>query len=222
MSSEKFETLDEDVSVLIDILLKKRETKLDSSHGEEKKQVIQDLERGCDEARQTLFEMEVEARAAPGSFRSEMMARVRKHQETINKLSQSIKNARKSEMNMINARETLFENRQNRSIDDALQRTVRQGTEVLERTSQSLARSTQVALETEEIGTGVIQDLGQQREVLVRTRDRLTETDVELGRSRRILRSMYREAIKNKLILIVIILLEIGILAGLVYYKFFS
>ena len=99
------------MSVLIDILLKKRETKLDSSHGEEKKQVIQDLERGCDEARQTLFEMEVEARAAPGSFRSEMMARVRKHQETINKLSQSIKNARKSEMNMINARETLFENR---------------------------------------------------------------------------------------------------------------
>jgi len=140
MSSEKFETLDEgiflkhffaleqkkfgthttnhnvftlllDVSVLVDILLKKRETKLDSSHGEEKKQVIQDLERGCDEARQTLFEMEVEARAAPGAFRSEMMARVRKHQETINKLSQSIKNARKSEMNMINARETLFENR---------------------------------------------------------------------------------------------------------------
>lgn len=100
-----------DVTVLIDILLKKRETKLDNSHGEEKKQVIQDLERGCDEARQTLFEMEVEARAAPGSFRSEMMARVRKHQETTNKLSQSIKNARKSETNMIYARETLFENK---------------------------------------------------------------------------------------------------------------
>ena len=37
-------------------------------------------------------------------------------------------------------------------------------------------------METEEIGVSTIEELGQQREVLVRTRDRLTETDIELGR----------------------------------------
>lgn len=111
---------------------------------------------------------------------------------------------------------------QNRGINDALQTTVRQGTAILERTSQSLYRTKQVALESEEIGTGVIQELSQQREVLVRTRDRLTDTDAELGRSRRILRSMSRVALTNKLVLIGIILLEMCILAGLVYYKFFS
>ena len=111
---------------------------------------------------------------------------------------------------------------QNRGIDDALQTTVRQGTAVLERTSQSLYRTTQVALESEEIGTGVIQELSQQREVLVCTRERLTDTDAELGRSRRILKSMSRVAMTNKLVLIVIILLEVCILAGLIYYKFFS
>ena len=107
-----------------------------------------------------------------------------------------------------------------------------------------------MALETEEIGAGVIQvlwlfesfhyfdldkqrlsllnfvdliqDLDQQRETLTRTRDRLMDTDLELGRSRRILRSMYMVALTNKLVLILIILLELGILAGLVYYKFFS
>ena len=66
MSSEKFETLDEDVAVLIEVLLKKKESKLGSCHGEEKKQIIQELERGCDEAQQALFDMEVEARA--GSY----------------------------------------------------------------------------------------------------------------------------------------------------------
>jgi vesicle transport through interaction with t-SNAREs protein 1 len=111
---------------------------------------------------------------------------------------------------------------QSRGIDDALQTTIRQGTAILERTSQSLYRTTQVALESEDIGTGVIQELSQQREVLIRTRDRLSDTDAELGRSRRILKSMSRVAMTNKLVLIVIILLEMCILSGLIYYKFFS
>ena len=227
MSSEKFETLDEDVQVLFEILQKKFETRLEQCFGEETKQVIADIERGIDEAKQAIFDMEAEARAAPGSFRMSMMGRIRAHQDTITKFSLLIKSSKQAEMSMATSRGTLFENQpagyyQNQGIDNALQSTVRQGTAILERTSQSLYRTTQVALESEEIGTGVVQELSQQREVLVRTRDRLTDTDAELGRSRRILKSMSRVALTNKLVLIVIILLEISILAGLIYYKFFS
>ncbi|KAK4022078.1 hypothetical protein OUZ56_007565 [Daphnia magna] len=227
MSSEKFETLDEDVQGLFEVLQRKCTGRLEQCFGEEKKQIIADVERGIDEARQAIFEMEAEARAAPGSFRTEMMGRVRKHQDTASKLALLIKSSKQAEMSLASSRGAMFENHsvgynQNRGIDNALQATVRQGTAVLERTSQSLHRTTQVALESEEIGTGVIQELSQQREVLVRTRDRLTVTDAELGRSRRILRSMSRVALTNKLVLICIILLEICILAGLVYYKFFS
>jgi hypothetical protein len=75
MSSEKFETLDEDVQVLLEILQKKCSGKLEQCFGEEKKQVIADVERGLDEARQAIFEMEAEARAAPGSFRMDMIGR---------------------------------------------------------------------------------------------------------------------------------------------------
>ena len=49
---------------------------------------------------------------------------------------------------------------------------------------------------------------------------RLVETDVELGRSRRILRKMYLNVFTNKIVLILIIVLEICILAGLLYWKF--
>lgn len=227
MSSEKFETLDEDVQVLLDILQKKLETRLEQCFGQEKKQTIAEIERGIDEAKQAIFDMEVEARAAPGPFRMDMLARTRAHQETISKFALLIKSSKQTEMATASSRGALLENRppgyyHNREIDEALQSTVRQGTTMLERTSQSLYRTTQVALESEQIGTGVVQELSQQREVLVRTRDRLAETDQELSRSRRILRSMSRVALTNKLVLIVIIILELGILAGLVYYKFFS
>jgi len=219
MSSEKFETLDEDVQVLLEILNRKYETQLEQSHGEGKKAVIADIERGIDEAKQAVFEMEAEARSAPGSYRINMNSRIRRHQDVIKKFS--LKLAFKPRVDEQSSRKALLENNVS-MMDDRVRRTVLQGSEALERTSQSLFRSTQIALETEEIGTGVIGELGQQREVLVRTRERLMDTDIELGKSRRILGSMYRVAISNKLILVLIIFTEAAILAGLIYYKFFS
>ena len=69
-------------------------------------------------------------------------------------------------------------------------------------------------------GNEIIHDLGSQRETLERTRTRLVETDLELSRSRRILKKMYVNVFSNKIILIVIILIEIGILSGVLYWKY--
>ena len=62
--------------------------------------------------------------------------------------------------------------------------------------------------------------MGTQREALERTRARLIESDVELGRARRIVKKMYLNVFSNRIILIVIILIEVGILCGVVYWKF--
>ena len=78
----------------------------------------------------------------------------------------------------------------------------------------------QVAVETEAVGHEIIGDLGAQRETLERTRTRLVETDVELGRSRKILRKMYLNVFSNKIVLILIILIEVCILGGLLYWKY--
>ena len=69
-------------------------------------------------------------------------------------------------------------------------------------------------------GNEIIGDLGAQRETLERTRARLIESDLELGRSRRILKKMYLNVFSNKIILIVIIIIEIAILGGVIYYKY--
>lgn len=49
-----------------------------------------------------------------------------------------------------------------------------QGTESLTNASQSIERSQRIANETEQIGNDIIEELGEQREQLDRTRDRVS------------------------------------------------
>ena len=95
------------------------------------------------------------------------------------------------------------------------------GISILERTGDSLARAESVARESEQIGTAVITELGEQRESLVRTRDRLDGTNQELKRASRILSSINRRVLTNKCLLIFIIIFEIAILLGVIYYRIF-
>ncbi|KAL1461309.1 hypothetical protein WDU94_013216 [Cyamophila willieti] len=100
--------------------------------------------------------------------------------------------------------------------------TLRESNQALLRTGQSILRSEQAALEAEAIGTGVISELGVQRESLVRARDRLVETDLHVSRSRRMIVAIRRRVFYNKLFLIFIILVESISLSVLLYLKIFK
>lgn len=50
-----------------------------------------------------------------------------------------------------------------------------QGTESLNNASKSIERSQQIAAETDMIGTDIIEELGEQRDQLDRTRDRVSK-----------------------------------------------
>ena len=96
-----------------------------------------------------------------------------------------------------------------------------QGTDSLNRATQSIERSHRIAAETDQIGSEIIEELGEQRDQLERTKSRLVNTSENLSKSRKILRSMSRKVTINKLLLSIVILLELAILGGLVYYKVF-
>lgn len=96
-----------------------------------------------------------------------------------------------------------------------------EGNAALERSSQSVARSQTIAVESEQIGTEVISDLGEQRERLLRAKGRLSQTDEELNKTQKILTIMRMRVLTNKIVLIFIILLEIVILGITVYLKYF-
>lgn len=106
--------------------------------------------------------------------------------------------------------------------DERNRQLVLDGRAVLERTGESIARSTQIAIETENIGTEVISELGEQRETLLRAKSRLTNADEQLDSAKSILRRMRRNVLYNKLILILIIILEVAILGTMSYIRFFK
>ncbi|XP_071566727.1 vesicle transport through interaction with t-SNAREs homolog 1B [Temnothorax nylanderi] len=95
------------------------------------------------------------------------------------------------------------------------------GNAALERSAQSVARSQAVAAESEQIGTEVISELGEQRDRLLRAKRRLSQTDEELNKTRKILNVMRLKVLTNKIVLISIILLELVILGIIVYLRFF-
>jgi len=65
---------------------------------------------------------------------------------------------------------------------------------------ESLARSTQIAIETEQIGTNVLTELAGQGEQLRRTNERLDDTNVALSKSRKLLNKLANGIFYNKVI----------------------
>ncbi|XP_022105289.1 vesicle transport through interaction with t-SNAREs homolog 1B-like [Acanthaster planci] len=223
MSSEKFERYQEELLTLYEDLKYRVEVTIPKYDGEERKKLIRHAERGLEEAAIVLQEMEEEAKPAPGSYRSQMVAKVRNYRRELDKITRDLKRASDGRGNRSELfhSQSSFENKVNVAQSNQRARLL-QGQETLNRTSDSLARTHQIAAETDEIGVGIIDELDGQKEQLLNARDKLEDMDHSLGKSKRILNSMGRRIITNKLILMAVILVELVILGVVVYLKFFS
>jgi len=174
-----------------------------------------------EEARVILEEMEHEARTAPLKFRGEMLGKVRSCREAVGKLNIQLRRTSKATVpSSFTSSSTASGGTKHNTTDELIQSQILEGTMALDRTTQSIVRSQQVAFETEAVGEEIMGDLGTQREVLERTRNRIAETDNEINKSRKILRRLYIGVYHNKILMIIIIIIEVAVLAGLVYYKF--
>lgn len=87
--------------------------------------------------------------------------------------------------------------------DDQRQRLL-ENTERIERTGSRLTQGYRLALETEQMGAQVLQDLHQQRETIHNTRNRLRETNADIGLSSRVLNSIWVRGIRDKFILYIV------------------
>jgi len=220
MSSEQFENNEDDLSTLLTSLTSRVETRLTRLVGEERKSAVRECEREIDEAEALIKEMREEASVAPPQYRSQMMSKVRKSEQEISAIKRSL-----SKYSQSAARDSLLSGGaagRNASLETQQRSLLLQGTQALSRGSESLARTQQIAAETDAIGNDILEDLTEQREQLTRVQTRVHETDATLKRSAKTIRTMGRRVVTNKLILVVIIILEIAILAGVVYWKFFS
>ncbi|TRY86816.1 hypothetical protein DNTS_020535 [Danionella cerebrum] len=222
MSSEEFEKLHEIYKSLYDEV-KLMPERILRCQGEERKRVIRDFDERVSEAEEVLQGMEQELFGAPSSFRTPMSSKIRLYRRDLAKLQRDTRlSMTQGFSGHIDSRPGIYAAQNDQSTHLQSQRTLLiQGTESLNNASKSIERSQQIAAETDRIGTDIIEELGEQRDQLDRTRDRLVNTGENLSRSRKIMRAMLRRVVTNKLLLSIIIIMELAILAGVVYLKFF-
>ncbi|XP_055721576.1 vesicle transport through interaction with t-SNAREs homolog 1B [Salvelinus fontinalis] len=222
MSSEEFEKLQEIFKSLYDEL-KLMPDRLLKCQGEEKKRLVRTFDERHGEAVEVLQGMEQELVGVPSSYRNTMSTKLRLYRRDLGKLQREVKSSDlSSSTRPAEGAYGIYSSQNEHSTQLQSQRVLLlQGHEHLHNASQSIERSQRIAAETDQIGVDIIEELGEQREQLDRTRDRLVNTGENLSRSRKILRAMSRRLMTNKLLLSVIILMELVILGAVVYLKFF-
>uniref|UniRef100_A0AAQ5ZD15 t-SNARE coiled-coil homology domain-containing protein n=1 Tax=Amphiprion ocellaris TaxID=80972 RepID=A0AAQ5ZD15_AMPOC len=186
MSSEEFEKLHEIFKSLYEEL-KLMPDRAFEVHGEERKRLVRSFDERQGEAEEVLQGMEEELRAAPPSYRNAMSTKLRLYRRDLGKLQRDMKNSAPGfgspSQPVQGSHHGIYSSQNQQSTHLQSQRALLlQGTDALNNASQSIERSQRIAAETEQIGTDIIEELGEQREQLDRTRNRAGDEQAAISR----------------------------------------
>uniref|UniRef100_A0A667H297 Vesicle transport through interaction with t-SNAREs 1A n=1 Tax=Lynx canadensis TaxID=61383 RepID=A0A667H297_LYNCA len=162
---------------------------------DEKKQMVGHVEKQLEEAKELLEQMDLEVREIPPQSRGMYSNRMRSYKQEMGKLETDFKRSRIAYSDEV--RNELLGDDGNSSENQLIKLREERAhlldnTERLERSSRRLEAGYQIAVETEQIGQEMLENLSHDREKIQRARERLRETDANLGKSSRVLTGMLR------------------------------
>ncbi|XP_062831824.1 vesicle transport through interaction with t-SNAREs homolog 1A isoform X2 [Anolis carolinensis] len=212
MSSD-FEGYEQDFSVL-SAEITNRIGKVPKLLGDEKRQMVSNVEKQLEEARELLEQMELEVREIPPQSRGMYSSRMRSYKQEMEKLEADFKRSRIAYSDEVR-NELLGDDGNSSEIQRAH---LLDNTERLERSSRRLEAGYQIAVETEQIGQDILENLSHDREKIQRARERLRETDANLGKSSRILTGMIRRVIQNRILVVILGIIVFLAVVMIVYF----
>ncbi|XP_025058916.1 vesicle transport through interaction with t-SNAREs homolog 1A isoform X1 [Alligator sinensis] len=220
MSSD-FEGYEQDFAVLT-AEITGRIGKVPKLLGDEKKQLIANVEKQLEEARELLEQMELEVREIPPQSRGMYSSRMRSYKQEMGKLEADFKRSRIAYSDEV--RNELLGDDGNSSENQLIKLREERAhlldnTERLERSSRRLEAGYQIAVETEQIGQEMLENLSHDREKIQRARERLRETDANLGKSSRILTGMLRRIIQNRILIVILAIIIILTILMAIYFS---
>ncbi|XP_060097667.1 vesicle transport through interaction with t-SNAREs homolog 1A isoform X1 [Heteronotia binoei] len=220
MSSD-FEGYEQDFAVLT-AEITNRIGKVPKLLGDEKRQMVSNVEKQLEEARELLEQMELEVREIPPQSRGMYSSRMRSYKQEMEKLEADFKRSRIAYSDEVR-NELLGDDGNSSAIQLIKLREERahllDNTERLERSSRRLEAGYQIAVETEQIGQEMLENLSHDREKIQRARERLRETDANLGKSSRILTGMLRRIIQNRILIVILGIIVIFAVVMVVYFS---
>ncbi|XP_075872333.1 vesicle transport through interaction with t-SNAREs homolog 1A isoform X1 [Nelusetta ayraudi] len=175
--------------------------------GEEKTQLVLNVDKQLEEVRELLEQMDLEVREIPIQSRAMHNSRLKSYKQEVEKLEKDFKRSRIAYSDEVR-NELLGDDgssSENQLIKLREERAhLLDNTEKLERSSRRLEAGYQIAVETEQVGQEILSNLHTDREKIQRARERLRETDANLGKSSRILTAMLRRIIQNRVLLFIL------------------
>lgn len=183
------------------------------------KQISERIDSSLQEAHELLEQMNLEIHDLEGiSQRSNATSRLNCAQAELKRLQNDYHNTKISLKREVASKSTFsgldndvrnlhkqnsssLDNINNYLCDDDQKQRLLENSELIERAGNRIQEGYRVILETEAIGTQVLNDLYHQRETIQGARGRLRETNAELGRASRTLNNMIFRIWKEKFIL---------------------
>jgi len=166
----------------------------------DRRQLISDIEKHVEEAQELLEQMDLEVREIENSKRTRCRTKVDCYRAELKRLTLEYIKARSIKQVGYDSPDDFNTNNEVRISVDQKQRLLN-NSEQIERTGKKLEDGYRIVLETQEIGTEIMQNLHHQRETIQRSRARLRETNEDLSLSSRIMSSMMMRSIQEKLVL---------------------
>ncbi|KAM6951226.1 vesicle transport through interaction with t-SNAREs homolog 1A isoform 1-T1 [Aplochiton taeniatus] len=205
MSSD-FEAYEQDFGILTAEITNKV-GRIPKLAGEEKTQLVLNVDKQLEEVRELLEQMDLEVREIPIQSRGMYNSRLKSYKQEMDKLEKDFKRSRIAYSDEVrnellgadggSSENQLIKLREERAhlLDN---------TEKLERSSRRLEAGYQIAVETEQVGQEILSNLSTDREKIQKARERLRETDANLGKSSRILTGMLRRIIQNRVLVFIL------------------
>lgn len=184
--------------------------------GERRKAVVSQAKRALEEAQELLGQMRLEKQNIPSAARTKVNQRLRNYNTDVDGYSQKLRN-------LADDVSAPFGSRYSDNPSNAQQQQREQllaGTDRLDRSTQRLKASQQLAYETEAIGASTLADLQAQRETIQHTSDLLLESEGYVNRSVKTLRGMARSMATNRVITIAIITVLVLLIIAVIFSKF--
>ncbi|CAX42854.1 vesicle transport V-snare protein, putative [Candida dubliniensis CD36] len=195
-------------------------SQINSVDAEQRKNYLKSIEGANEEAREVLDQMTIEVSNLPSNQRSSYNAKIRNYRTELDNLTVTYNK-------LLDAQDKVELFGSNRYTDGGVggdtseqRKQLLSNNSSLERSSQRLHDSQRIAMETENIGSNILNDLRSQREQINGARNTLSQADNYVDRSVQTLKTMGRRLTANKFISYGIIAVLILLIFLVLFSKF--
>jgi len=211
MSDDTFRTFEEEFSSLSSSLQRKLDSIAEQDDQASRSNLITEAEADIDDCNNRISNIEIEIRQYPMNLKRKVEARLKELKARFNEQVSELGRLKDSRPKSQNS----SRNKDQRNRLLGVQ-------EEMNQTDDSLDNTTRVIEETAHSGALTANQLYDQREALIRANENLKATDGILTNSRKLLIRMRRRIVTNKLISCLIILVEMAVIALIVYLKYYN